>query len=45
MKYYLKLFLVIAVVLVLPVACETWQFKECRKVGHGVAYCIYRVGQ
>lgn len=44
MKYYLKLFLTIAAVLTLPVACETWKFHECKKVGHGTAYCIVMLG-
>lgn len=21
-------------------ACTAWKWKECRKVGHGVAYCV-----
>jgi hypothetical protein len=21
-------------------SCKRWQYKECKKVGHGTAYCV-----
>lgn len=26
------------------VSCQTWRFHECKKVGHGTAYCVYSLG-
>lgn len=38
------LFLLIAgAIVLLPIACRSWQYQECRKVGHGAAWCGAKV--
>ena len=26
-------------------SCAQWRWKECRQVGHGVAYCVWVVSK
>lgn len=26
-------------------ACERWKYRECRKVGHSVLYCLDQLGK
>lgn len=35
--------IVVAVVVVILGAVIRWQWRECRKVGHGVVYCLSKV--
>jgi hypothetical protein len=25
-------------------SCESWKYKECRKVGHSTLYCVSKIG-
>lgn len=40
--FFTGLFYAFAIGLVLwgVSACTAWKWQECRKVGHGVAYCV-----
>lgn len=37
-------FLIVVALLACGVGCEVWQYRECRKVGHGRLYCWAHVG-
>lgn len=36
---------VVILVILLIGGCIRWRWGECRKVGHGVAYCIMEQGR
>lgn len=42
---YAGFLLFIVMVGVLVGSCARWQWNECRKVGHSVAYCVYDLGR
>ena len=29
-----------AALVLLPMSCVRWQYKECKKVGHDTLYCV-----
>lgn len=37
--------LLVVAVLFLVGSCTRWKWNECRKVGHGIAYCIIKQGE
>lgn len=41
----LQITAIVVVVLFVVVSCTRWKWGECRKVGHGVAYCVMDMGR
>lgn len=41
----MKLLLGIVLLAALIAFCVHWEFAECRKVGHGVLYCLAHIGR
>jgi hypothetical protein len=35
--------ILVLLILAAGAGCEVWRFKECRKVGHGRAYCLLNI--
>lgn len=37
--------LVVLTLLFIMASCTSWRWQECRKVGHGVAYCTWSLSR
>lgn len=42
---HIALILVVGLILFSIISCERWKYNECKKVGHGAAYCIWKMGR
>lgn len=40
MRDFLVLILTILLIIILPISCKVYKYKECKKVGHATFYCI-----
>ena len=40
MKEYIVGILVFLFIIMLPISCKVYKYKECKKVGHSTFYCM-----